>query len=96
MVQVSEEMESHTRTNDGNDRVEQMPKEGGEKQEHGEGRRGESEVTMEGISRHLPLHSQVPSTLTQVYLTVLGSFLRRESSGSKRQDIQKTMTFQMR
>lgn len=96
MVQMSEEMESHTRTTKGNDRVEQLQKEGGEKQEHGEGRRGESEVTMDGRSRHLPIHSQVPSTLTQVYLTVLGAFLRRESTGSKRQDIPKAMTLQIR
>lgn len=95
MVQMSEEMESHTRTT-GKGRVEKMPKEGGENQEHSEGRRGESEVTMDGRSRHLPVHSQVPSTLTQVYLTVLGSFLRRESTGSKRQDIPKTMTLQIR
>lgn len=72
----------------------QMSEEGGEKQEHGEGRRGESEVTMDGRSWHLPIHSLVPSTLTQVYLTVLGSFLRRESTGSKRQD--KPKTFQIR
>lgn len=95
MVQMSEETESKTRTINRKDRVDQMPKEGGEKQ-HGEGRRGESEVTMDGRSRHLPIHSQVPSTLTQVCLTVLGSFLRHESTGSKRQATPKTMTLQIR
>lgn len=75
--------ESKTETNEGKDRIEQMPREDGQLEY--ERRRLKLEASaMDGRSEHVPLLDQIPSTLTQVCLTVLGSFLRHDAKEDRR------------
>lgn len=66
----------------------------------GDGGGRESEDTMmdvtNGRAQLPPIQAQIPSTLTQVYLTVLGVFLSRDPDKRGRKDAPETMTLQQR
>lgn len=81
--------ETRKKAREKDEKVVQMPR----------GRR-ESEDTMmdvtNGRAQLPPIQAQIPSTLTQVYLTVLGIFLSRDPDKRGRKDAPKTMTLQQR
>lgn len=82
MDKMSGGTDGKNETNKGKDRVEQMPREEGNP--GNEERRTEREVpAMDGRARHLSIQDQIPFTLTQICLTVLGSFLRRDTNEDK-------------
>lgn len=74
--------ERRTKTEKGKDRVEQMQRE--ERKPENRERVETEGPPMDGKSRHLSIQDHIPFTLTQVCLTVLGSFLRRDANKDQR------------
>lgn len=110
-VQIPEESRSEMRKKAKGNEEEAVEVQGGGRGEEGsrgwnlpqrgdEGGRRKSEDTMMDIVNgraQLPLiQTQIPSTLTQVYLTLLDAFLSRDPCKRGRKDTAKTMTLQQR
>lgn len=70
------------KTKNEKDRVEQMQRE--ERKPGNEERVENESPPLVGKSRHLSIQDHIPFTLTQVCLTVLGSFLRHDAKKDKR------------
>lgn len=79
---MSGEREHVAKTEKGKDTVQQMQME--EREPEKEERVDREGPALDGKTRHLSIHDHIPFTLTQVCLTVLGSFLRRDANKDKR------------
>lgn len=82
MNKMSRGTEGKNKTKEGKDRVEQMLREEDRPENKERGTEHQVPAT-DGISRHLSIQDQIPFTLTEVCLTVLGSFLRRDMTEDK-------------
>lgn len=74
--------ERKTKTTKGEDRVQQVQTE--ERKAENEEEVDREGPALDGKSRHLSIQDHIPFTLTQVCLTVLGSFLRDDANKDKR------------
>lgn len=98
-TKAGKEIDEHFVEKSGSDKEEDGSREKNTQQRGDRGKR-ESEGTMtdstNGAAQLPPLQAQIPSTLTQVYLTVLGALLSRDPDKRGYNDTPKNMTLQQR